>query len=103
MYAHARIEHPLTGEIYERGDTVPDDLPGLDEMQEAGSVKDEEFTDPDPYGKQPAVDDSLLYLQEARQKMVDGEITEEEFLEVAKGNVVPVTSSDNGASEEGVQ
>lgn len=103
MYAHARIEHPESGEVYERGDTVPDDLPGLDELVEYGSLSDEEFTDPDPYGKIPTIDDSLLYLNEARNKLLSGEITEEEFLEQAKGKIVPVTSNDSGSAEEASQ
>lgn len=49
-YAHALIEvprdadDPSKGSVkYQRGDYVPDDLPGVDELREAGSVQDEEY------------------------------------------------------------
>jgi hypothetical protein len=45
-YAHASIEDPRNGNKFHRGDKVPDDLPGLDELVEAGSVSDEKY-DPD--------------------------------------------------------
>jgi hypothetical protein len=49
-YAHAVIEvprdanDPSQGSVtYKRGDTVPDDLSGIEELREAGSVRDEEY------------------------------------------------------------
>ena len=49
-YAHAVIEVPVDPEDvtqgvkrYERGDEVPDDLPGADELRDAGSVSDEPY------------------------------------------------------------
>lgn len=48
--AHARIEHPETGEIFEPGDKVPAKLPGLEELRDAGSVSDEPY-DQDPVGE----------------------------------------------------
>jgi hypothetical protein len=38
LYAHAVIEDPDTGKRYQRGDEVPDDLPGIDRLKKAGSV-----------------------------------------------------------------
>jgi hypothetical protein len=46
-FAHATIIDPREGRHrYEPGDQVPDDLPGLDELVEAGSVSDEEYVPP---------------------------------------------------------
>lgn len=49
-YAHAVIEVAVDPEDpgagvtrYNRGDSVPDDLPGYDDMVEAGSISDEEY------------------------------------------------------------
>lgn len=49
-YAHAVIEVPRDVEdpsagvvVYQRGDSVPDDLPGMDDLREAGSVSDDEY------------------------------------------------------------
>lgn len=49
-YAHAVIEVPFDAEdptqgvvVYQRGDEVPDDLPGAEELREHGSVRDEEY------------------------------------------------------------
>lgn len=49
-YAHAVIEVPRDADdpsagvvVYQRGDVVPDDLDGMDELVEYGSVKDEEY------------------------------------------------------------
>lgn len=41
-FAHALIELE-DGTRIQRGETVPDDVPGLDELREAGSVSDEEY------------------------------------------------------------
>jgi hypothetical protein len=57
-YAHAVIEVPVDADDpgkgvvrYERGADVPDDLPGIEELVEAGSVRDEEY-DPSEEPKQ---------------------------------------------------
>lgn len=45
-YAHARIEVRNEDDsvtIYDRGDEVPEDIDGYDEMVEAGSISDEEY------------------------------------------------------------
>lgn len=41
-YAHAVIE-TSDGTVYKRGDQVPSDLEGYDELVDAGSVRDEEY------------------------------------------------------------
>ena len=41
-YAHTVVEHGSTK--YQPGDVVPDDLSGLDELIEHGSVSTEQFT-----------------------------------------------------------
>lgn len=41
-YAHALIELE-DGTRIQRGDTVPDDLPGFEELVEAGSLSDDEY------------------------------------------------------------
>jgi hypothetical protein len=57
-YAHALIEvRQDDGSVvkYDRGEEVPTDIPGYDEMVEAGSIRDEEYdpdqdkSDPPPY------------------------------------------------------
>jgi hypothetical protein len=45
-YAHAVIVDPRTDFRYERGHPVPDDLPGIEELREFGSVKDEPYEAP---------------------------------------------------------
>ena len=42
-YAHCLINDPRDGQRYEAGAVVPDDLPGFDELAEAGSIRDEEY------------------------------------------------------------
>lgn len=44
-YAHAVIEVPRDDDVvvYNRGDEVPDDLPGMDELREFGSIQDEPY------------------------------------------------------------
>lgn len=49
-YAHALIEVPLDPEDvskgvtrFERGKEVPNDLPGIEELREGGSVRDEPY------------------------------------------------------------
>lgn len=39
-FAHAVIEDPVTGARYRPGDELPADLPGLDDIVEAGSAGD---------------------------------------------------------------
>lgn len=99
MYAHARIEHPETGEVYERGDVVPDDLPGIEELAEFGSVSEDEFDDPDPYKKSPdnAMQDALR-IQAARDRYVAGEITIEQFEKEITGPVKRESSDGAEAS-----
>ena len=53
-YAHAVIEVPVDADDpgkgvvkYNRGDTVPDDLPGIDELVESGAVRDDEYDSSD--------------------------------------------------------
>jgi hypothetical protein len=41
FYAHAVIE--VDGTKYQRGDAVPDDVAGFDELVDAGAVSDEEY------------------------------------------------------------
>lgn len=48
LYAHAVIEDPESGRKFQRGDAVPDDLPGIEELREFGSVSDEEYVAPEP-------------------------------------------------------
>jgi hypothetical protein len=50
LFAHAVIEVPVDPEDatrgvtrYERGDVVPDDVPGAAELSEAGSLSDESY------------------------------------------------------------
>lgn len=105
MYAHARIVDPRDGQVYERGTTVPDDLPGIEELQEHGSVSEEEFADPDPYGINAAgINDTanaeLQRLTEARARLDSGEITAEEFAEELRSPTEPVSSSDGMSAGE---
>ena len=61
--AHATIEDPRDGTKYYRGDSVPDDLPGLKELTKFGSVKDEDY-DPDAEPKlvpDEVVIDGIVY------------------------------------------
>lgn len=46
-YAHAVIVDPRNDFRYERGHPVPDDLPGIEELREYGSVKDEPYEAPE--------------------------------------------------------
>lgn len=80
-YAHALIEHE--GTRYQRGDEVPDDLPGIDELREAGSVRDEEYVAPEPENHMPlsatpvgdgeVVIDGVVY-----KRVADGADTDEQ-------------------------
>ena len=70
LYAHARIEHPTSGEFYERGDVVPDDLPGLDEIVEAGSAREEPY-DPDAETQEPPQFVEIDGVRYARQESDD--------------------------------
>lgn len=47
LYAHAVVEDPRDGAKYERGDVVPDDLPGIDELTEHGSVSSDPYAESD--------------------------------------------------------
>jgi len=46
MYAHTKIEDWRDGSVYNPGDKVPDDLPGIDELEESGAVSKEEYEAP---------------------------------------------------------
>lgn len=46
-YAHAVIVDPRTDFRYERGKEVPENLPGMDELREFGSVRDEPYEEPE--------------------------------------------------------
>lgn len=46
-FALTLIEHPVTGARYERGDKVPADLPGIDELEDGGAVGDKPKDDED--------------------------------------------------------
>lgn len=105
MYAHARIVDPRDGQVYERGaDNVPDDLPGIEELKEYGSVSDEPFTDPDPYGITAATissyDADAQRLVEARDAYERGDIDAEEFARRATEEIVQVSSADSVGTEE---
>ena len=41
FYAHAIIE--VDGQKYHRGDSVPEDVPGFDELVEGGAVSENEY------------------------------------------------------------
>ncbi len=43
MYAHSVIEDPRDGTRYQRGDVVPDDIPGLNDLVDCGFVKETEY------------------------------------------------------------
>jgi hypothetical protein len=51
LYAHALIEVGDTK--YPRGSEVPEDLSGLEELKEFGSVSEDEYTEPEPTKPQP--------------------------------------------------
>lgn len=42
-YAHALINDPRTGQRYQQGDEVPEELPGFDELVEGGAVSTEPY------------------------------------------------------------
>ena len=70
-YAHAVIEH---GSIkYQRGDLVPDDLPGLDELVEYGSVSSE------PYVRTITVDAQGRPIGDAHVEAFAGDFTTEQI------------------------
>lgn len=104
MYAHARIVDPRDSQVYERGAEVPDDLPGIEELQEYGSVSDEEFTDPDPYGIQSAgvsgPDADAQRLVEARNAYERGDIDAEEFARRATEPIEQVSSHEDVGTQE---
>jgi hypothetical protein len=43
FYAHAVVHDHEADVIYQRGDEIGPDVPGFDELVEAGSVKDEPY------------------------------------------------------------
>lgn len=61
-YAHCLINDPRDGTRYEAGDVVPDDLPGLDELADAGSVQDEKY-DPD---QEETLTPNVVYIEGVR-------------------------------------
>jgi hypothetical protein len=65
-YAHALIEVRLDDDSvvkYDRGEEVPSDIPGYDELVEAGSIRDEDYDpDQDKVGPPPYVEiDGVRY------------------------------------------
>lgn len=82
-YAHALIEVPVDPEDatkgvvkYGRGDEVPADLPGYDELVEGGSIRDEVY-DPEA-DKSPAPDtveiDGVKYIKVADGAQEDSNV-----------------------------
>ena len=72
-YAHTVIEH---GSVkYQPGDVVPDDLPGLDELADAGSVSTEQFT------RQVTVDAQGRVIGDAHVETFAGDFTTEDILD----------------------
>lgn len=66
-YAHTVIEH---GSVkYQPGDVVPADLPGLDELADAGSVSTEQFT------RQVTVDAQGRVIGDAHVEAFAGDFT----------------------------
>lgn len=70
-YAHTVIEH---GSVkYQPGDVVPADLPGLDELADAGSVSTEQFT------RQVTVDAQGRVIGDAHVECFAGDFTTEDI------------------------
>lgn len=103
MYAHAKIENSETGEVFERGDIVPDDLPGIEDLVEFGSVSKEPFNDPDPYRKQPTMDTDLLRIQRARDEYVNGDISAAEFEKRITEPIEHISANDAGSTADGAR
>jgi hypothetical protein len=111
MYAHATIEDWRNNKTYRPGQEVPDDLPGLDELKEYGSVSDKEYREP-PKEAPPVVDvDGKLYIKadqvtrkvaDLRAKYDRDEISSDEFDEQLGEifNVNEVKTGENGQSGE---
>lgn len=107
MYAQCKIEDHRDGKIYNPGDVVPDDLPGIEELEEYGSVGDEVPEEP-KRNAAPVVDiDGTLYVKadEVNRKIADAkakfsrdEISADEFEAVVADalDVNDVRSGDNG-------
>lgn len=79
-YAHAVIEVPRNPEdpsegviIYKRGDSVPSDLRGFDELSEYGSVSDEPY---DPSNEPTQIPDYVEIDGVRYVKTGDGATTE---------------------------
>lgn len=71
FYAHSVIEH---GSVkYQPGDRVPDDLPGLDELANYGSVSTEPFT------RQVTVDAQGRVIGDAHVEAFAGDFTGEDI------------------------
>jgi hypothetical protein len=90
LYAHAVIVDPRTDFRYERGQEVPDDLPGLDELQQFGSVKDE------PYVAPRDGDDAIVLSEAQVQHLSPG--AQHELQEL--GLTVRHNGADGGTSAE---
>lgn len=69
LFAHGVIEADDT--VYQPGDTVPANLPGLDELREAGSVSPEAYVEPDPVPPEEVVIEGYLYKR--GDKVEEGE------------------------------
>ncbi len=70
-YAHIVIEHGSTK--YQPGDVVPDDLPGLDDLAEHGSVSTEQFT------RQVTVDAQGRVIGDAHVETFAGDFTTDDI------------------------
>lgn len=70
-YAHAVIENPEDGTKYQRGDEVPADLPGYDELVEGGSISDEEYV-PEPNDMLADVDLRNVVEVDDQTVIIDG-------------------------------
>ena len=77
LFAHAVIEVPVDPEDaskgvvrYERGDVIPDDLLGVDELVEHGSVSEEEY-DPAAEKQEPPAFVEIDGVRYARQEADD--------------------------------
>lgn len=80
MYAHALIEFPATqvdgeldpraGDLYHPGDEVPDDLPGLDELVEWGSVSDKPWTEDSEKERNAMLEPKLAAWQKDEERRI---------------------------------
>ena len=91
LYAHAVVEDPRDGSKFQRGSEVPEDLPGIEELQESGSVQNEPYEGeefPTPQPPPEIVIDGVRYTRD------DAEGVEGAQVEAS-------VASDDGAEESG--